>query len=72
MNADTTIHQHKMTLYNLDLVADWQPHGDHIKIVDVHLLLPVGNESIFRLISGNVFKRIVDDIEADELKRKWI
>jgi hypothetical protein len=68
MSADAIIHQHKMTLYNIDLIADWQPYGDHIKIVDVHLLHPAGNESVFRLISGNVFKHIVEDIEKNDLK----
>jgi hypothetical protein len=73
MNADTTIHQHQMTLYNIDLVADWQTAAnDHIRIVDVHLLHPAGNESVFRLMSGNVFRHIVEDIENAELKRKWI
>jgi hypothetical protein len=72
MTADTTIHQHQMTLYNIDLVADWQTQHDNIKIVDVHLLYPAGNESVFRLMSGNVFRHIVEDIENAELKRKWM
>jgi hypothetical protein len=72
MNADTITHQHRMTLYNTDLIADWQTQHDHIKIVDVHLLHPSPNESVFRLLSGKVFRHIVDDIEAEELKRKWM
>jgi hypothetical protein len=73
MNADPTIHQHRMTLYNLDLVADWNvQRDDHIRIVDVHLLHPAGNESLFKLLSGHVFNKIVEDIEAAELKRKWM
>jgi hypothetical protein len=72
MTADTTTHQHRMTLYNTDLIAEWQTQGDHIKIVDVHFLHPSNKESVFRFLSGNVFKHIVEDIEANELKRKWM
>jgi hypothetical protein len=73
MTKQDIIHQHRMTLYNIDLVADWKTAADdHIRIVDVHLLHPAGNESIFKLISGNVFRNLVDDIEAAELKRKWM
>jgi hypothetical protein len=62
-----------MTLYNIDIVADWKTAADdHIKIVDVHLLHLSKNQSVFKFISGNIFKSIVDDIESAELKRKWI
>jgi hypothetical protein len=71
VNADTTIHQHPMTLYNLDIIADWNVAiDDHIRIVDVRLLRPP--ITIFRFISGKVLRHICDDIENAELKRKWV
>jgi hypothetical protein len=71
MTPDATIHQHRMTLYNLDLVIDWRYENDQVKIIEVHII-HYDYPDLVKFLSGKVFKLMVEDIENNKLKSKWI
>jgi hypothetical protein len=58
-----------MTLYNLDLIIYWELKNDKVKIVEVHLLHQ-NYPDLLNLLSGKVFKLMVEDIENYELKKR--
>jgi hypothetical protein len=60
-----------MILFNYDVIAEYIYQNDKIHVTAVRLLV-CGSHDLFRFISGKVFGLIVNDIEAEELKRKWM
>jgi hypothetical protein len=71
VNPESTQHQHRMTIYNLDFVIDWIFENDQVRIIEVHLLHN-NYPDLLKIISKKMFKMIVEDIENHELKRKWM
>jgi hypothetical protein len=71
MKPDKLIHQHKMILYNFDVIVEYSFQNDKIRVTAVKFQL-CGSHDFIRFISDKALRLIVDDIEAEELKRKWI
>jgi len=59
---DLASHQHKIVLYNHDLIVNWQFENDLIKITDVNISYNP-DHNLIHFLSGKVFKLIVEDIE---------
>ena len=60
MKPEATINQHKMTLYNHDLVAEWHFENDFIKISEVRILYN-SESNLLKFISGKIFEAIMDE-----------
>jgi hypothetical protein len=71
MKPDKIIHQHKMTLYNHDLIINWKYENDHVKIIEIHFMSHE-QPDLLRFLSGKVFRMIVEDIEVDDMRKKWM
>lgn len=62
---------HRMTLFNEDLAIAYHIENDRVKITEINLIHS-NNTNLLKFISGRVFQLIVDDIEKETLKSKWI
>lgn len=71
MKPDKLVHQHRMTLYNFDVIVEYIFQNDLIHVTAVNFQV-CGSHDLKRFMSGNVFKLIVESIENDEIKRKWM
>jgi hypothetical protein len=71
MKPDKLVHQHRMTLYNHDMVIKWKYENDHIKIMEIHFM-DHEQPDLLRFLSGEVFRLIVEDIEVEDMKKKWM
>jgi hypothetical protein len=71
MKPDKLIHQHKMTLYNFDIIVKWIFQNDTIHVTAV-IFQFFGGHDLKRFMSKNVFRLIVESIENEEMKRKWM
>ena len=71
MKTNLFTHQHAMTLFNHELAVEYHFENDKIKITEI-MFKHYKNHNLVHFMSGKIFKLIVEDIENNAMKIRWI